>query len=51
MINKSIEKKKILFLTKFKYKDSQITSSALHDYIKEQGHEIYYVDPEKLILF
>ncbi|HOI59804.1 MAG TPA: hypothetical protein PKU93_00605 [Candidatus Pacearchaeota archaeon] len=48
MINKNIGKKKVLFLTKFKYKDSQITKSALHEYIKEQGHEVYYADPGEI---
>ncbi|MDD3032645.1 MAG: ATP-grasp domain-containing protein [Candidatus Pacebacteria bacterium] len=43
-------KKKVLFLTKYKYTDSDtITSSTiLCDYIKKQGHELYYVDPSEI---
>ena len=43
-------KKKVLFLTKYKYSDSEsITSSTiLCDYIQKQGHELYYVDPSEV---
>lgn len=41
-------KKKILFLTKFKYKGSEIREPALYKYIKEQGHKVYYAHPNEI---
>ena len=45
---KNTTKKKILFLTKFKYKGSRITQPTLYNYIKNQGHDIYHVHPNEV---
>ena len=44
------EKKKVLFLTKYKYDGSEkITSSTiLCEHIEKRGHKIYYADPSEI---